>query len=56
MDFSNKKEYEQFIEIATILKYYKSKNVPIPEDVLQMLEEDKDSSEVISVLYDMATN
>lgn len=55
MDFKNKKEYEEFIEIATILKYYKYKNVPIPEEVLQMLEEDKDSSEVISVLHEIAT-
>lgn len=54
MDFQSDKELEQFIEIATIIKYYQYKEVPVPEDVLQMLEEGKDSSEVISVLYDMA--
>ena len=54
MDFKTEEEYKQFIEAATILKYYKIKSVPIPEEVLQMLEEYKEESDVIAVLNDMA--
>ena len=55
MEFKSKKEYEEFIEVATMINYYKYKEVPVPEEVVKMLEEDKDSSEVIAVLYNMAT-
>ena len=55
MEFKTKKEYEEFIEAATIIKYYKAKEVPVPEDVVKELEVNKDSSEVFSVLYEMAT-
>lgn len=54
MDFKTEEEYNQFIEVATILNYYKSKNVPIPEDVLQMLEDAKEDSDVLAVLNDIA--
>ena len=50
-----KKEYEEFIEAATIIKYYKAKEVPVPEEVIAELEANKDSSEVFSVLYEMDT-
>jgi len=56
MEFSSDKELEEFIEIATIIKYYKSKEVPVPEEVIAELEVNKDSSEVFSVLYELATN
>ena len=47
MEFkSKKKEYEDFIEAATIIKYYKAKKVPVPEDVVETIEANKDSSEV----------
>ena len=55
MEFKTKKEYEEFIEAATIINYYKAKEVPVPEDVIAELEANKDSSEVFSVLYEMAT-
>ena len=55
MEFKNNKELEEFIEAATIIKYYKAKEVPVPEEVITELEANKDSSEVFSVLYDLAT-
>ena len=55
MEFKNNKELEEFIEAATIIKYYKAKKVPVPEEVIVELEANKDSSEIFSVLYDMAT-
>ena len=55
MDFKNNKELEEFIEAATIIKYYKAKEVPVPEEVIAELEANKDSSEVFSVLYELAT-
>lgn len=54
MDFDSEKEYKEFIQIANIIKYYKSKKVPIPEEVIVELEANKDSSEVFSVLYELA--
>lgn len=54
MDFKNKKEQKEFLEIATMLNYYKAKSVPIPEEVLQMLEDGKEESDVIAVLNDIA--
>ena len=56
MEFENNKELEEFIQVATMIKYFKAKSVPVPEDVIAMLEEGKDSSEVFSVLYEMATS
>ena len=53
MEFKNNRELEEFIEIATIIKYYKAKEVPVPEDVIRELEANKDS-EVFSVLYELA--
>lgn len=55
MEFRNSKELEEFIEVATIINYYKAKEVPIPEAVVNELEANKDSSEVFSVLYELAT-
>ena len=55
MDFESEKEFKQFIEIASIIRYYQAKEVPVPEDVIAELEANKDSSEVFSVLYEMAT-
>ena len=54
MNFESKKEQKEFIEIATMLNYYKAKSVPIPEEVLQMLEDGKEESDVIAVLNDIA--
>lgn len=53
MEFKSKKEYEDFIEIATILKYYKYKGVPIPEEIVNEIEANKDSSDVFYVLNDI---
>lgn len=55
MEFKNNAELEEFIEAATIIKYYKAKEVPVPEEVIAELEANKDSSEIFSVLYDMVT-
>lgn len=55
MEFKNNKEVEEFIEAATIIKYYKAKEVPVPEEILVELEANKDSSEIFSVLYELAT-
>ena len=55
INFDSDKELEEFIEVATIIKYYKSKEVPVPEDVIAELEANKDSSEICSVLYEIAT-
>ena len=55
MEFKDNKELEEFIEVATMIKYFQSKKVPVPEEVIEMLAEEKDSSEVFSVLYEMAT-
>lgn len=53
MKFANDKEREQFIEIATILKYYKYKGVPIPADVQDMIERNRNKSDVFYVLHDI---
>ena len=55
MEFKDNKELEEFVEVATMIKYFKAKKVPVPEEVIEMLAEEKDSSEVFSVLYEMAT-
>lgn len=53
MEFKDDKEYNQFIEIATMLNYYKYKGVPIPKEVIDMIEENKSSSDVFYVLNEM---
>ena len=55
MEFESDKELEEFIEVATMIKYYKAKDVPVPAEVVNELEANKDSSEIFSVLYEMAT-
>ena len=55
MEFKNNKELEEFIEAATIINYYKAKEVPVPEEVVKELEANKDFSEIFSVLYELAT-
>lgn len=54
MEFKDNKELEEFIQVATMIKYFQSKKVPIPDEVLDELEANKDSSEVFNVLYEMA--
>lgn len=53
MNFKSNEEQKQFIEVATMLKYYKAKGVPIPADVREMIERDCDNNEVCRVLYDI---
>ena len=53
MKFKDDKEYELFIEIATRINYYKSKGVPIPKEVVDMIEENKNTNDVFYVLNDM---
>lgn len=53
MDFESEKEFKQFLEIASIIKYYQYKEVPVPEDVVKTIEANKDSSTVFYVLNDM---
>lgn len=51
--FASREEFEQFIEIATMLKYYKAKGVPIPADVRDMIERDCENNDACRVLYDI---
>lgn len=53
MKFASREEQEQFIEIATMLKYYKAKGVPIPADVRDMIERDCENNDACRVLYDI---
>ncbi len=53
MNFKDDTEYKQFIEIAAHIKYYKAKGVPIPKEVVDMIETNKNSSDVFYVLNDM---
>ena len=53
MKFADDEELKQFIEIATMLNYYKSKGVPIPEEVKDLIEQNRNDSEVCSVLNDI---
>lgn len=51
--FENREEQEQFIKIATMLKYYKHKGVPVPAEVRDEIERNRDKSEVFHVLNDI---
>lgn len=53
MKFADDKELEQFIEIACMLKYYKAKGVPIPAEVQDMIERNRNESEACNILFDM---
>ena len=53
MKFASREEFEQFIEIATMLKYYKAKGVPIPASVRDMIERDCENNDACRVLYDI---
>ena len=56
MDFKTEEEYKQFIEIATIIKYYQYKEVPVPEEVVKQIKENKEESDVFYVLNEMVKN
>lgn len=53
MKFNSDKELEQFIEIATMLKFYKYKGVPIPAEVQDMIERNRNKNDVFYVLSDI---
>lgn len=53
MKFETPEEQAQFIEIATMLKYYKHKGVDIPLEVREQIERNKDKSDVFRVLNDI---
>ena len=53
MKFANDKEREQFFEIACMLKFYKLRGVPIPADVQDMIERNRNKSDVFYVLHDI---
>jgi len=53
MKFASADEYEQFIEIACMLKFYKLRGVPIPADIQDMIERNRNKSDVCFVLDDI---
>lgn len=53
MNFADDEELEQFIEIACMLKYYKLKGVPIPEEVRDYFERNRNKNDVCFVLSDI---
>lgn len=53
MKFKDDKELEQFVEIACMLKYYKAKGVPIPADVREYFERNRNKNDVCHVLNDI---
>ena len=53
MHFESDDEYKQFIEIAVKLKAMQRAGVPIPADVRDYFERNKDKSDVCYVLNDI---
>ena len=53
LKFASDEEQKQFIEIATMLKYYKAKGVPVPADVRDFIERNRNKNEVCYVLNDI---
>ena len=53
MKFASDEELKQFIEIATMLKYYKAKGVPIPADVRDFIEKNRNESDVCHTLSEI---
>lgn len=53
MKLDSDEEFEQFIEVATMLKFYKAKGVPIPANVRDLIEQGCENNEVCRVLYDI---
>ena len=53
MKFKDDEEFEQFVEIACILKYYKMRGVPIPEEIRKYFEENRNKDDVHYVLQDI---
>lgn len=53
MKFADDEELEQFIEIACMLKYYKAKGVPIPADIRDYFERNRNKDDVHDVLHDI---
>lgn len=53
MKFKSDEDLEQFIEIAVKVKAMKKAGVPIPEEVKDYFEKNKDKSEVCYVLNDI---
>ena len=53
VEFESPEEQEQFIKIAAMLKYYKHKGVPVPADVRDEIERNRDKSEVFYVLNEL---
>ena len=50
MEFEDEKQRREFVEIVAMLQYYKSKGVPIPEDVREYIERNRDNDELFTVL------
>ena len=53
MNFDSEEEFKQFLTIASVIKYYQYKEVPVPEAVVETIEANKDSSAIYYVLNDM---
>ena len=53
MDFKDDDELEQFIEIAVKLKAMKRAGVPIPADVQEYFERNRNKNDVCHVLDDI---
>ena len=53
MKFADDKELEQFVDIAVKIKAMKRAGVPIPADVKEYFEQNKDKNDVCYVLNDM---
>lgn len=53
MKFSDDREQREFVEIATMLKMYKERGVPIPADIRNEIERNRNKSEVFYVLSEI---
>ena len=50
VNFASREEYEQFVEVACILKFYKVRGVAIPEEVQDYFDRNRNKSDVCYVL------
>lgn len=53
MKFADDEELEQFIEIACMLKMYKLRGVPIPADIQDYFDRNRNKDDVHYVLHDI---
>lgn len=53
MKFASDQEQREFVEIATMLKMYKERGVPIPADIRNEIERNRNKSEVFYVLSEI---